>query len=359
MKKYLLAASAALLIALPLSASTRPEPGKFGLKGEWIYFYPAIEDTYFVLQGLSTTAGTPPITTNYPQGETYNNLFNYTSGYRVEGIYAFCTGTNDIRFRWTQLCKTSSNKTVTGTSTNPLFATALPPALAVFFEAGSTDSSYSGTASSHLSTNYYAAEGLIGQVFYDCYPFMFEAEAGVHYAHIKYREFLDYSDNATPPDEATLLFTDTMNGIGPELILDSDFALYSSECYCPGTLYFTTSLRGALLASRSSANFLSEGQLSSAPTLTTYYDVTDGKGWRVVPWGDIRLGLNYTSNFDCFAVSIEAGYEAGTYIKAVSKKRFVSATTVFPSAGGSVGTSFNEFQDFTYHGPYVSAEVMF
>ena len=225
MKKYLLAATAALLIALPLSASTRPEPGEFGIKGEWIYFYPAIDDSYFVLQG----------TDGLPVGEKSNNNFNYTSGYRVEGIYAFCNCLNDVRVRWTQLCKTSHEKTVIGTATAPLFSVALPPSL--------VPAEYAGSAFSEVSTDFYSVEALIGQVFYDCAPFLFEAEAGVHYGHVKYSEFLAYVDNATPPDEAFLTFSDTMNH-GPELILDSDYALWNSDCCCPGTLHFTTSLRG-------------------------------------------------------------------------------------------------------------------
>ena len=347
MKKYLLAASAALLIALPLSASTRPEPGKFGLKGEWIYFYPSIDDSYFALQGTPS----PSLGVTLPIGQKFNNNFNFTSGYRVEGIYAFCNCLNDVRVRWTQLCKTSHSKTITEDDPDVIYPSELPPSLHIA-------PYYSGTASSDVSTDFYAVEALIGQVFYDCNPFMFEAEAGIHYGHVKYSESLSYFD--TVGNEAYPSFSDCMNGIGPELTLDSDYALYNSECDCPGTLYFTTSLRGALLVSHSKANFFTNGQISDSdsPTLYTLADINDEKSWRVVPWWDMRLGLNYTSNFDCFAVSIEAGYEAGCYIKAISKERFCSGTFGLSPTGG-VGYSFNEFQDFTYHGPYVSAEVMF
>ena len=347
MKKNLFVALTTLLFALPLSASIRPQPGQFGIKGEWIYFYPAVEDTYFAMTVSPEAGTTDPAITDYVK---YDNRFNFSSGYRVEGIYS-CNCTNDLRFRWTQLIKTSHTATVLESSpgaTDVAF-TALPPAFYASFVPAFPLPATGSEAISKNTIDYYAAEALLGQVIYDCSPFLMEFEVGVQYGHVKLTEDLAYTFPASDTFTGATDFVaskDVFDGVGPEMALDADYAIYNSECCCPGTLYLTSSLRGALLIGRSSTR--SAGHDEVAGTLSR---VADRNVWRVAPWWDMRLGLNYSSDFDCFGVSIEAGYEAGCIIKPVSVENF---TDVFVRS-----YSFNEFQDFSYHGPYVSAQVTF
>ena len=341
MKKYLLAAGvgfAQCTSTICLNESrTRSVWNK---RSEWIYSCPSITDTYFAFI-FDPAERTPKNDGIYFQRK-YNNNPSYTSGYRIEGIYAL-TCVNDIRFRWTQLPQQSHSETLSTAGTDLSIAyIELPPSDANFGHPGPfANSTFDGLL---------IPEALLGQLVYDCSPFALELALGVQYGHVKFSEALLYESDV-PEEFVNLTFQDTFNGVGPEVTFDADYSVYTSDFCCnPASFNITSSLRSALLIgnSRARQTFTPTDETTTPPSTHTLI-TPDSKSWRVVPWLDLKAGLSYTSNCDCIIVSVEAGYEAGSYFTPLSKE-------IFPFDGGF---SFSHFQNFTYHGPYAAVAVMF
>lgn len=88
-----------------LSAYVPPCPGQWMLEADFLYLFPSVEDTYFVIKS--------PNMNPVPTGERINNDFDFHPGFRVGGAYAFCQGARSIHGAYTRLCVTEK-KTVSG-----------------------------------------------------------------------------------------------------------------------------------------------------------------------------------------------------------------------------------------------------
>ncbi len=180
MRRFALTLLALSFIAAPLSAWLRPCSGQWGLEGEWLYFQPAVDSPYFVIEGTDTAS--PPV------GPRRANSFNHHSGYRLEGAYTFCNGCNDVRLRWSSL-NVKDSKTVSGAFLWPTLAS--PTGKFPAFLA------YSGKASSISRLRWHAAELLFGQFFFCNGPFDFSLEGGVQYAYLNFQQNARYSPSAS------------------------------------------------------------------------------------------------------------------------------------------------------------------
>lgn len=335
MKRICIALLATGLIS-PLFGMPRPAPGNYAFDAEFIYFHPLVEQSSYEVQ----TPGTGETQIRSATGSIYENDLRWQAGYRLGAIYAFCNGTNDVEFRWTQL-NTSSTDSHSLSSGAFLLPTQGFPQNDE--DQGGTIFLFQGTGSSQISIDYYAIDGLFTQTFCPMGCFDLQLQAGVHYAHFEYKENILY-DN--PGGASSVVENkDRFWGVGPEFVLNMDYAL--CNCWCNSfPLYITGNLRTALLVSDSKANFY-------AQTIgNTVLGANVNKAlWRIVPMWDLRLGLDWSTCFSCFTFDLEIGYEVLQYVGAVHTIRFYSDNLA--------GASFNLFSNLGYHGPYLACRVQF
>lgn len=318
------------------------DPGQIALRGEWIYFKPLLDTNYFVIK--ADTGFTAP--TN---GSRIANNLQFSSGFRAEGIYAFCDSCSDIRFRWTHL-NTSHTKSLSATFTDSILffstegaATLGIPAITI------------GSIGSEIKFNYNSADLLFTHLLYKCCPIEFFAQVGLQYAKFKVNKTI--SEHVFIPEIAqTEAFDFIKNdahfwGIGPEVGLNFQYAFLNClNCIpaCLRSICFIADVAGALLVSNSHVNWSSTLIENGSPTSS---DVKDRNLTRIVPTFDIRLALNYQQWFRCFGLNVEAGYEFLTYLRPISTLRFDNPNFV--------GYSTNQFSDVGMHGPFVSISVLF
>lgn len=312
-----------LCAALPAQAMTHPEQGQFGFYAEWLYMSHSIDNPYFVINNSTVTA--------LPVGTRQANNQNWKSGYRVEGIWAFCDRPNDLRVRWTHFPTFHDTRSI---SDAILFGTLNDP---------NTVTEGSGTASINDRYNVWTLDVLLGQKAIYCGPFALDLQAGLQYANVSWRETVDYPF-ALGGD---VLARSKIWGIGPEIGMDFSYALFN--CF-----EFTGRASAGLLVSKRDVSWANG---SSA------IDVNNSKYWGVMPTTNLRFGLAYHYPLNCgscgnwFAclgnldLDIEIGYEVMTYYKGVDRIRFVNNV--------SQGVSFDELMDLTLHGPYLHLGVAF
>lgn len=325
-----------------LFGNVHPQPGQIAIRGEWIYFKPLLDTNYFVIKGESGFS-------DPTHGSRINNNLQYSSGYRVEGIYGFCNSCSDIRFRWTQL-NTSHTKSYSATFTDEtLFyptegaARLGIPAIAI------------GSVDSKIKFRYKAADLLFTHRLYRCCPIEFFAQVGLEYAQFKVNKTINehvFIPEIAPAQTEAFDFIKNnayFSGVGP--VVGFNFQYAFSNCCIPAclqSLCFVTDVIGGLLVSDSHVNFSSNLIENEVPTSS---DVKDKNLTRIVPMFDIRLALNYQHWFRCFGLNIEAGYEFLTYLRPISILRFDNPDFV--------GYSTNQFSDIGMYGPFLALSVIF
>lgn len=311
-----------LCAAVPAQAMTHPEQGQFGFYAEWLYMGHSIDDPYFA---IDSSPGAGII------GPRYANRQNWKSGYRLEGIWAFCDRPNDIRVRWTHFPSFNDNRSVSGprmygTLNHPIFGVNAEP----------------GTFSINDRYNVWNLDVLFGQKAIYCGPFALDLQGGLQYSRVKWRESVAYL-----PLESTFEANSKIWGVGPEMGMDFSYALFN--CF-----EFTGRASAGILISKREADW---------STVTGLIDVNNSKYWGVMPTTNLRFGLAYHHPLNCggwgnwFAclgnldLDIEIGYEVITYYKSVDRIRFVDSE--------GQGASFDELMDLTLHGPYLHLGVAF
>lgn len=314
------------------AANYDPMNGQFKVIGEYLYWSPSVDDTYFVIDS--------PISTTFPNGKRKNVDLGFHSGYRVGGAYLFCDCDREVQVTYTNLDFTHS-KTISG---DFLWGTVGNADFLFNFE------DYTGTASSHNSFYYQNIDAFYAQQLFEGCCLDFSVQVGLEAVELKYNNHITYTNNAVPsaPVVGLVRQHSKTNAIGPKVGFAVGYELFqSSNCACPGTL---------------SLNVLSSGSLLAADTKTTVFnqlsgvtdlDVSDKKSWRVIPALHARVGLNYDMSFDCGDASVEIGYEFTSFIRGLSKLSFPDARA------GVTGMSFDNYYNFDMQGLYVSGSFTF
>lgn len=303
-----------------------PSNGQFRVIGEYLYWMPSVDDTYFVIEADATST--------FPTGTRRNNDFNFNSGYRVGGAYLFCDCNRELLVRYTNLNFTQ-RKTVTG---DFLWATQGRADFASGFE------NYAGTASSQLKFLYQNIDAVFAQQLYDCCGLDFAVEFGLEAVELKLNESYTYA--VTGADIGTIDQHSKTTGIGPKVGFAVGYELFTGDCNCPGTLSLNICTAGSLLAAdtKTSATNATTGG-------GTLLDVSDKKSWRVIPALHARVGLNYDMNFGCGDASLEVGYEFTSFLRGLSR-------TAYPDDVAD-SLSYNNFYNFDMQGLYVSGSFTF
>lgn len=311
---------AMLFATSSLPALVDVEPGEYEFAVEGLCMFPSIDFPYFATKSPDF----PIYVTQYDRRAISQP---WLGGYRLEGIYGFCGGCNDVRLRWTHFpCRQFSD-------------IAKPDAVAA-----NGSSLVSDYVKSKSSFNFYYLDLLFGQTLFNSCPFFMDLQAGLQYVHLHFDQFLEIS----PPTFAGAInsFHSHRWGIGPEIGLEARHQLLS----CLG------------IAGRVYSGFLTERKN------TAYFNgPLDGKAndspyWLFVPYLNFRLGLSYDHDFVlcscCFGLNFEAGYEYISYDRGIDR--------IFdPSFGGGsrLGSDISEVQtiysNFAMQGFYLRCNTSF
>lgn len=307
--------------------------GRFAIQGEYLYLFPVIDQSYYAQH--QTGLGNP-------SGKRVNHELDFRSAYRITAAYAFCDCLNDIQFTWTHLPKFTHSDSVG----DFVLATQGFPNTSADFIFRSADS--------HITLEHFSFDALYGLWGYQCNCVDLFLSAGLHYANINFKEQINYNDAINILGGAFEFVQNRSKlwGIGPELALDlhSPLPFCRSLCCGRGSLMLAARLKGALLASHRKANLFNSFTRITPPTTDTSSS-DDQKRWDVIPFWDLRLGLNYTMAFACFAASFEAGYEIFVYHDAVNR--------IFFSDDIGRAITFDLLSDAKFQGPYFALGFVF
>jgi len=301
-------------------------PETFEIQLEYLYLKPSFEQPYYAIS--STTFSTV-------NGPRENNVPDFHSAFRAEGVYNFCNSMNDVVVRFTYLNGSDKDRE-DGTY---LFDTQGFPGNGVQIGQPIT-----GSITSDLRFKYYAGDVVFGQSIFDNCIFDLSLFGGVHVAYIEFRENIFTF-------ERTILFTNELTqkselrGIGPEIGID--FQYLFSNC-CIGKVSLVGSARGALLINETQAEFQFT---TGSPVGGSTREIKNKDNWKALPVFELGFGLNFEYAFKCFITNIEIGYEAINYRNAINTMTFFDDT--YP------GNSSDNYSDLSFHGPYAALKFVF
>jgi hypothetical protein len=326
--------------ALPFSHSSKPEqptrplavypslpcPETWRFTGEFLYFLPTLDDTYFAFN--------PPITSTHPVGERVNNDFGFNPGFRVGAEIACCKNKRELMAFYSYL-NADQEEEIAGSH---LWAAIGSPDVISNFE------SYSGTASSNLHLLYQNGTLNISQEVLESHGAHLYLQPGIEYAYLRLREDYAYQ---TGGDLAEINEKSRTWGVGPQLGLGIDYNFYQGALTCTSTQAFSITglFAGSILMGREkTTNFQSL-------TGTTFIDIHDEHTWRTVSAMHARLGLNYLIRGSSYGVDLGVGYEFNTYLRAL--------TRVFFPDNAADGLCSTNYYNFDLQGLYVSGAISF
>lgn len=328
-----------LACAGSLFAYSHPCPGGWSLDAEYLFLWPSIDASYFVIQSDTRPVGNQVI------GERKTNDFDFQSGFRVGGVYTLCDCCElELHAYYTRL-RAQHERTV---SNGFLFATTGSAAFDPTFQG------FTGSAHSNEHLLYQRVDAFLEKHLCqcDCYcPLDFYFEAGVVWSYIHPKTDLLYQANPIedglsqgPTRDASTTFQSKIYGIGPQIGLEFDYGFCElSPCFCSGKLSLVGFTSGSLLISRADGS-------SQSFNFSLTSDVRDEHSWRIIPNFYARIGLNYEACFSCFDASIEVGYELNSYIRAIPLA--ISTAT-------NASRIFTNFYNFNVQGLYVAVNFGF
>lgn len=318
-----------------------PDPGCFALQGEFLYFKPTIDQSYYAISSSNNFFGE----NIFPDGDRFNNNSFFRPAFRIEGAYALCNGCNNLDFRFTYLNADNSDS-VSGSF---LFDTIGYPGNGA---QDPEDTFYSGSADFEEQFRYYAGDATFSRIIFDCCPEYLSILFGLHYVYFKLDEDFD-SSGTRVENEVVIAISNRLNrtcrfwGIGPELGLEYRYLLPNCLCWRTGVLSLIGNTRGSLLCSHTKAHF----QYNTVRTGPIGVNLNNDPLWRVIPTIDARVGLNYECAFHCLRTNIEIGYELIWYSDCVD--------TIVGYDVAFAGDSIDVFSNLNMQGPYLAISVSF
>ena len=344
-----------------------PCPNHWRFSGDYLYFLPTVDDTYFVIDSPTLTG--VPGSTDYPSGKRKNNDFGFHSGFRAGAEFAMCHGERELEAYYTYL-STKTRRTVSG---DYLWATSCPTALSEVADPTNFTSvfqDYSGTAFSKLSLFYERLDVDFSQQIFNAHGVHGYVKAGLECARLRlheYREYVSYNQQITNfftlpgPDIAIYKQKSQSSGIGPQVGLAIDYNFYETQS-CQSTRHafsMTGLFSGSILVSQQKSKTYDLTSVYNGE-LTDFTDqiwqaLKDEKTWRMLPVLHARVGFNYTVRGCSAGLSLEVGYEFNSYIRGLQRPIFTGSNG-FPS---SIGESFNQYDNFDIQGLYANLGISF
>lgn len=302
-----------------------------GFGGEWIYFSPVSETVKYAELFIPII----PFPTAADNVDYINNrLDDFYSGYRVYGSYSCC---DFLLFgRWSRL-KANHSSSITA-----------PPGTLLFNPFSTLATNFATFASDKKNFTYSSADGLVGiRLPSPCCWLEVTILGGAHYASIHSDDQTRFVITAAPVPAPFTVTEDVKShfwGVGPEL------GIVFESCFSCG-LSLQCEVAGAFLIGKPRGNNHYD-QNFALTTTTNHLDWPSY--WRVVPYSNIRLGLDYSFAFpNCLSNlctnglqgNLEIGYEGLAYYDALLDMRTV--------------TDSRTFHNTVLHGPFVSFALYF
>jgi hypothetical protein len=312
------------------------ECSRFWIEGEWLYFSPTSETSYYGIRGIAS--GGPFIS-----GERIGNRFDeFFSGYRVAAAYLLGNDQGFIGASWTHL-HASHNDSNSAPAPEFIIPTLGTPGL----YGTDTQTGLASDATDDKEFTYHALDIVIGQPLFCWNSLNFTGFLGLHYAYLSSNE--DFSYNLIDPFTAFIVgeLRETFKGIGPEIGISFQRNLgygLSLESTAVGAI-----LIGQPEASTETIRTVVEG---------ASFSVFNEKAWRMVPYGDIRVGFNYLLNpllygcgCSCLDATLKVGYEVLVYFNGLG--------TLTLTDFSQIGFSIDQYRNVTMHGPFVALTISF
>lgn len=309
-----------------LFAASQPGPGEWKITGEYVFFKPSVDDTYFVTQS--------PVTTTFPNGKTKNNDPDFQSGFRVAAEYGLCECGRSVLFDYLRV-QSEQDKTVSGAH---LWATNGRSDFTSSFE------DYAGSAESHLNTLYERADLLLVQQAGCLCDVEVDLGIGLEYAFLRFQE--NYRYNVSNGVAGDIFQKSHTWGIGPQIGFGLNYCLGNIGCWLNGNWSLNLLSSASLLAAETSTK--ERNALSNTGTILS---VVDSSTWRLIPALHARIGFTYE---DCCCwgdYELSAGYEFSSYIRG-------TARTLYPDDIAD-GWRQTNYYNFDVQGLYVSAAFKF
>lgn len=323
-----------LLLALctgSLFAYPHPCPGSFTVEADYLYLFPTVDDTFFVVNSPAT---------DVTSGTRVKNDFHFHSGFRVGGAYAFCDCERDFQVYYTRLFAKQS-KTVRG----PLLSASTSNGVLAVNFAG-----YTGSASSNLGLLYQRVDGFVDQHLFCICGVNVYLQGGFEFAYLRLNERYTYRIDGVPTPGIQHERSKTW-GIGPQFGFETDYNLCQFTSCLPGTLSLVACSSGSLLVSKTERrSLLNNVTLAGIVPGATSFNLHDNSTWRCIPAFHARVGLNYATCFSCFGASLEIGYEFNTYVRGLAR-------LIHPAVASN--TSSTNYYNFDVQGLYVAADFTF
>jgi hypothetical protein len=205
-------------------------------------------------------------------------------------------------------------------------------------------------ASDQIHFHYSALDAIYGLKLISFVGINLTGFGGIHYVRLNSKENFFYS--ITIPDIRTFVGENrsTFWGIGPELGLNLD-----KRIGCGFSI--DTTAKGFFLIGRPlDKSFTANIDADGIPT--AFSDVSNQRTWRMVPYVNIRVGMNYSLNYlfnlchlTCLHGNIGIGYEMPIYFNGLSTIRFTDSL--------QLGISLDDYRNVTMHGLYASLSLSF
>lgn len=308
--------------AKPAPALTEASGGP-SVFAELLFLKPTLDDTYFVINSLTSTA--------FPNGQRTNNDYDYEPAFRVGAVYAFADTGRSVELSYLRL-DTDASETVAG---DFLWATVGRADVASAFE------NYSGTASAHTDALFQRIDVHVTQ------PWQFAGmeigfQFGAEWADFRVGENYAF---ASAIATGTVSSASRSWGIGPEAGLGLSWEICHT-CGIPGA--FTVN------AGSSIGLLLTETNARASETLTgaLQLSVRDQQTSRVLPAIHARVGLGYALALaERIGLTAGAGYQIDSYPRGLTRMAFVD------DVADSLVTT--DYYDFDAQGVYASLGVVF
>lgn len=316
--------------------------GEFTLRGEWLIFKPSIDQSYYAISSSNNRFGEDI----FPDGTRYNNNPDFSSGFRLEGIYTYPNCQRQLDFRFTRF-STNHSDHVTGPFLFDVIGYPGDGAQAP------EDASYAGTARSHEHFGYYGADLTMNRfLIRNCNKESFSFLFGLHYANVEFKESFSstgaFIDDGAPVAVNNHLTQDSQFwGIGPQIGFDYHYLLPNFVWISNGAFSLEANARASLLCSRTETTF----HYDTVRTGPVGVNLQNRPIWRVTPSVDARLGLKYNLCEGCFNATFEVGYEVIWYGDCINS--IVGNDVAFP------GNSIDVYSNLNLQGPYMSLSVAF
>jgi len=326
-------------ISSTVCASVAPENERWHIQGEYLYLLPSISQTAYAIQKVAPFL---PI----PAGERFTNDPDFQSAYRIEGIYNFCNCWSDFRFQWTHLPKFHQTDSVARSAGARGLLMAIQG-----YPLSQIGAFFFTNASSKISFEYHAVDALAGFYGIQNRTFRTLLQLGLQYANFCFEEDLTYT-STDPVSFLSLVHLKNSSdlwGIGPELGFKVDYGIPYCQTlfHIPSALSLVAKARGALLVSHYN-NVRFDYDTLGTPGLQLV-NVKNPSRWDVIPFWDIRIGLNYALTFECLCTHLEVGYEMFSYRNVISRIQFPFITPL----------NFTLESNVSFQGPYAALGCSF